>query len=169
MLNKTLTWITALLLMLAALPALSQDSKGVTLYKEGKYAEAAGILKTELDQAPGNERAMTYLGLARAYAGDTAGAMEPLKAAIAKNDNNAEAHFGLGLVNLKLKKLDDAVAELQKAWKLNAEDAYTHFYLATAYNEKGESHLAIPHLRRFVELAPNAPEAPAVRSFLSRL
>ncbi len=169
MLNKTLTWITALLLMLAALPALSQDSKGVTLYKEGKYAEAAGILKTELDQAPGNERTMTYLGLARVYAGDIAGATEPLKAAIAKNDDNAQAHFGLGLVNLKLKKPDDATSELEKAFKLNPEDAYTHYYLAHAYNEKKESNMAVPHFRRFVELAPNAPEAPAVRSFLSRL
>jgi tetratricopeptide (TPR) repeat protein len=166
--TKTLT-VALLLLAFGALPALSHDTKGIALYKEGKYTEAAGALKAELEQAPGDEQALTYLGLARVYAGDTAGAIDPLKQALAKNDNNAQAHFGLGLVSFKLKKLDDAVVELEKAWKLNPDDAYTHFYLATAYNEKGESHLAIPHLRRFVELAPDAPEAPAVRSFLSRL
>jgi len=33
----------------------------------------------------------------------------------------------------------------------------------------GKRDAAIPHLRRFVELAPDAPEAPAVRSFLSKI
>ena len=49
------------------------------------------------------------------------------------------------------------------------DDAYAHYHLGMAYNQKGKKDLAIPHLRRFVELNPEAPEAPAVRSFLSRI
>ncbi len=126
-------------------------------------------MKAELDQAPSKRTRDDLLGPRARVRGRHRRRDGAVEAAIAKNENNAEAHFGLGLVNFKLKKLDDAIVELEKAWKLNPDDAYTHFYLATAYNEKGQSHLAIPHLRRFVELAPNAPEAPAVRSFLSRL
>ena len=148
---------------------MAQESKGVALYQQGKFAEAAGVLKVELDNAPDDDRTLTYLGLARVRGGDAAGATAPLSQAVAKNDNNAQAHFGLGLVHLKLKKLDQAITELDKAWKLDSEDAYTHYYLATAYNANGQSNLAIPHLHRFVELAPEAPEAPAVRSFLSRI
>lgn len=158
-----------LLALLLPLGLVAQESKGVALYKEGKFGEAASALKVEVDQNPTNETALVYLGLARAKAGDAAGAVEPMKKALELNANNAEARRGLGFAYLKLEKLDDAVVELDKAWKLNAEDAYTHYYLGMAYNQKGQSNLAIPHLRRFVELAPNAPEAPAVRSFLSRV
>jgi hypothetical protein len=38
-----------------------------------------------------------------------------------------------------------------------------------AYNQTDKKDLSIAHLRRFVELAPDAPEAPAVRSFLSKM
>jgi hypothetical protein len=38
-----------------------------------------------------------------------------------------------------------------------------------AYNQKDKKELVIPHLHRFVESTPDAPEANAVGSFLSRI
>ena len=35
--------------------------------------------------------------------------------------------------------------------------------------ESNSANMAIPHLKRFIELAPDEPEAPAVRSVLSRI
>ncbi len=92
-----------------------------------------------------------------------------LAKAIARDENNAEARFGMGLVLMKLEKLDDAIPELEKAVTLAPEHAYAHYYLGMAYNQSGKKDLAVPHLRRFVELAPDAPEAPAMRSFLERI
>lgn len=162
--------IVAFLPIVLTMPILAAaQSPGVELYKQGKYAEAAKALATEVEKAPDSVEKLTYLGLARAYAGDPGGALDPLKKAIAKKDDCAEAHFGLGLAYVKLKKLDAAVPELERATKLAPEHAYAHYYLGMSYNQTGKKDLAIPHLRRFVDLAPNAPEAAAVRSFLSKV
>jgi len=163
---KTVAWMGIALTM----PMLaSAQSRGVELYKQGKYAEAAQVLATEVEQAPDDARTLAYLGLARVHADDPNGALDPLKKAIEKDDESVDAHFGLGLAYVKLRKLDDAVRELERATKLDPDHAYAHYYLGMSYNQTGKKDLAIAHLRRFVELAPNAPEAPAVRSFLSKV
>lgn len=162
---KTLVWTLITLTM----PILSWgQSRGIELYKQGKYAEAAQVLATEIKQAPDDVEKLSYLGLARVYAGDANGAMEPLKKAIAKNDKYANAHFGLGLCYVKLKNLDKATTELERAVELDPNNAYAHYYLAMTYNQTGKKDRAVLHFRRFLELAPNAPEAPSVRALLSR-
>ncbi len=170
----TLALIAVALITTGALAALhgstlAQDSKGIILYKEGKFREASRVLKIQVESEPKNELSLTYLGLARVHSGDAPGAVEPLKKAIELNEKNAKAHYGMGLASAKLGKLDDAIVELEKTCALAPDDAYAHYHLGMAYNQKGKKDLAIPHLRRFVELDPDAPEAPAVRSFLSNM
>ena len=123
----------------------------------------------EVASSPDNKELLAYLGLARIHAGDSGGALEPLKKAIGLDDNYAEAHFGLGLAYVKMKDLGKAVPELEKAVNLAPNHAYAHYNLGMAYNQTDKKALSIAHLRRFVELAPDAPEAPAVRSFLSKV
>lgn len=166
---KVTSTVAVLLVSLFPLCLAAQESKGVSLYKKGQFAEAASELKVEVDKAPGNEQALTYLGLARVRAGNADGAREPLMKALSMNADNAEAHFGMGLVHLKQGKRDEGVAELEKAVKLSPNHAYAHYYLGMTYNQSGKKDVAVPHLRRFVELAPDAPEAPAIRSFLERM
>jgi tetratricopeptide (TPR) repeat protein len=163
---RYLVWIGITL----AMPILAAaQSRGIELYNEGKYAEAATALAEEVEAAPESVEKLTYLGLARVYAGDSNGGLDPLRKALARNDEYAEAHFGVGLAYFKLKNLDSSIASLERAAKLAPNHAYAQYYLGTAYNQRGKKDQAIPHLRRFVELAPNAPEAPAVRSFLSKI
>jgi tetratricopeptide (TPR) repeat protein len=162
---KTVAWMGIAL----ALPMLSWgQSPGISLYKEGKYAEAARVLAAEVEKAPEDIAKLTYLGLARVYAGDTSGALEALNKAVAKDDEYADAHYGLGLCDIKLKKFDQAISELDRAVRLDPEHAYAHYYLGMTYNQTGKKDLAVLHYRRFLELAPNAPEAPSVRAFLSK-
>jgi tetratricopeptide (TPR) repeat protein len=145
------------------------QTPGLELYKQGKHAEAASALATEVQQSPENKELLTHLGLARIHAGDPGAAIEPLKKAIALDDNYAEAHFGLGLAYVKMKDTSRAVPELERAAKCEPNHAYAHYYLGMAYNQTDKKDLSIAHLRRFLELAPDAPEAPAVRSFLSKM
>ncbi|MGH9320163.1 MAG: tetratricopeptide repeat protein [Vicinamibacteria bacterium] len=153
-----------------AVPILAwAQSPGVDLYKQGKHSEAARVLSAEVEKSPDDKVLLTYLGLSRLYAGDAGGAIDPLKRAIAKDDQYAEAHFGLGLAYVKGKNFDQGVPELEKATKLAPEHAYAHYYLGMAYNQTDKKDRAILHLRRFLELAPKAPEAPGVRSFLSKI
>jgi Flp pilus assembly protein TadD len=68
-----------------------------------------------------------------------------------------------------MKKIPEAIPELERAATLAPNHAYAHYYLGMSYNQTDRKDLSIAHLRRFLELAPDAPEAPAVRSFLSKM
>jgi tetratricopeptide (TPR) repeat protein len=163
---KRIAWIGISL----TVPILAwAQTPGLELYKQGKHSEAASALATEVERSPEDKNLLTHLGLARLHAGDPGGALEPLKKAVALDDNYAEAHFGLGLAYVKMKNTGEAIPELEKATKIAPEHAYAHYYLGMAYNQTDRKDLSIAHLRRFVELAPDAPEAPAVRSFLSKM
>ncbi len=59
-----------------------------------------------------------------------------LEAIISKNDKNADAHYALGMVLIKLNKADDAEDEFEEAIKLNSSIAEYHYGLARAYMVK---------------------------------
>jgi len=163
---KHIAWIGITLTM----PILAwAQTPGLELYKQGKHVEAASALSAEVQQSPEDKDLLTHLGLARIHAGDSGGAVEPLKKAICLDDNYAEAHFGLGLAYVKMRNLGEAIPELEKATKIAPNHAHAHYNLGMAYNQTDKKDLSIAHLRRFLELAPDAPEAPAVRSFLSKM
>ncbi len=163
---KRIAWIGVTL----TIPILAgAQTPGLELYRQGNHAAAASALAAEVEKSPEDKDLLTHLGLARIYAGDPGAAVEPLKKAIALDDNYAEAHFGLGLANVKMKKNAEAIPELERAAKLAPNHAYAHYYLGMSYNQTDRKDLSIAHLRRFLELAPDAPEAPAVKSFLSKM
>lgn len=56
-----------------------------------------------------------------------------LESIISKNDKNADAHYALGMVLLKLKKVDDAEDEVKSAIEINSKVADYHFGLAKIY------------------------------------
>jgi type IV pilus assembly protein PilF len=120
---KRITWIGVTL----TIPILAwAQTPGLELYREGKHAEAASVLAAEVEKSPEDKDLLTHLGLARIHAGDPGAAVEPLKKAIAIDCDYAEAHFGLGLANVKMKNNSEAIAELEKATKLAPNHAYAH-------------------------------------------
>jgi len=150
------------------LPAPNLD-RGIELYREGRFAEAAQVLEQAAADSPREARAWTYLGLARVKLNQPEDAMPALAKAVELDGKSAEAHFGKGLAHAHLDELDEAIAELETAVKLNASHAYAHYYLGLAFDKKGREDRALLHLERFLDLAPKAPEAPQVRELLSRL
>ena len=64
---KCLNWkiLTIVGLALAPLGAAAQQSSGVALYNEGKFAEAAKALTAQVGAEPNNQEALTYLGRER--------------------------------------------------------------------------------------------------------
>ncbi len=60
----------------------------------------------------------------------------------------------LGWVYFKLKRYDDAVAQLEKAVKLVSNDATIQFHLAEAYFVKGDYRLALPLYRKVLQQEP---------------
>jgi tetratricopeptide (TPR) repeat protein len=92
-----------------------------------------------------------------------------LNQALQKDPNCAEAYFHRGLLRGFQKKLDLAIADLEKCLQIKGNHAYAHYQLGLAYNQKGRKDLMILHFQKFLYLAPEAPEAPQVKSLLSRV
>jgi len=81
---KRIAWIGISL----TIPILAwAQTPGLELYKQGKHAEAASALAAEVESSPENKELLTHLGLARVHAGDPGGGLEPLKKAIALDDD----------------------------------------------------------------------------------
>jgi len=77
--------------------------------------------------------------------------------------------FTAGCCAVIRKNLTMAIADLEKCLQLKGNHAYGHYQLGLAYNQKGRKDLMIVHFNKFVYLAPKAPEAPQVKSLLSRV
>lgn len=96
-------------------------------------------------------------------------AEKQLNLALQKDPNCAEAYYHRGLLRGYQKKLDLAIADLEKCLQIKGNHAYAHYQLGLAYNQKGRKDLMILHFQKFLYLAPEAPEAPQVKSLLSRI
>ncbi len=106
------------------------------------------------------------LGIAHMYDDKLPEAVADFEAAMPSEQNNPDFFLHYGMTLLKQNKSDDAAQKLNKALELDANDAYAHYYLGLAENNLGRADLMLVHFRKFLELAPDTPEAARVRSLL---
>jgi Tfp pilus assembly protein PilF len=159
------------------LPAIQLDAKNETVAKLAR-------IKTELDVTALRAEIETTetSGTAADAANDTsaarirrarqelsAGQVEPaekeFRAVLAVDSANAAAHRGLGEIERRRGKLDDAVKELQAS--LGARDsAEVRTMLAKIYLEQKKPELARAEAEKALKLAPNYSEA---KQFLDHL
>lgn len=145
----------------------SERARAIALYDEGRFAEAEALLVRMASEDATNAETWAYLGLARLNLGKLSEAEADLRRSLQLSASVANAHYGLGLLEARRDDLDAAISELEAAVRLDPSHAYAHYHLGLAYNEKGLRDRSILHLRRFLDLAPNAPEAPRVRALLA--
>ena len=143
--------------------------RGIELYNRGEFAEAARVLSSAVSLESRDARALTYLGLSMTKSERPLEALEYLNRAVDLDPTSAEAHYGLGLAYGYLNRLPKMVEELEQAVHLDSKHAYAHYQLGLAYNQQDKVDLSILHLERFLQLAPDAPEAPQVNALLRRL
>jgi tetratricopeptide (TPR) repeat protein len=109
-----------------------------------------------------------YAGLAEVEIGRKSydQALEYAKKAVELNGENADAHYVLGLVYAFRQDFKGAASALERALALNPNNAYGHYQLGLVqYQLKRMDHTVI-HFEKFIQMMPNAPEAPQVRSIL---
>lgn len=82
--------------------------------------------------------------------------------------DNLQAHYLLGTVYAQQKNFNPAIEEFKKVLAVNPQHAYAHYNIAMAYNEIKQPGNSQEHLKMFLSLCPTCPEAPMVRSYLSR-
>jgi tetratricopeptide (TPR) repeat protein len=156
--------LTGLVALVASgLPA--QDlQRGITLYAQGKYAEAEPVLKAAKGLEAEAYRAGCLARLKR-YAEAEAEA----KAALAQNPVHPVAVAALGESLVGQQKLDEAVQRLSAALKAKPDLAYAYYWRGQAYQLKKQIARMVEDYQAFLKLAPTAPEAPALKVLLASL
>lgn len=79
------------------------------------------------------------------------------------------ARYQQGRVLTEQRQHSSAAAAYVEALKLDGEFAYAHYFAGMSYHESGNLVAAANHLRRFLELAPNAPEKVQVQGILATI
>jgi tetratricopeptide (TPR) repeat protein len=123
------------------------------LLRTGRAEEAA----TELGDAEkklGPKFLVSYFhGLALDRAGKPSEASAAFREAVQLNPNSVEAHLNLGKIELALGHVDEAIAELQQALRLNPGDRQATRLLSQAYRRAGDARNAA----KFAEASREAP------------
>jgi tetratricopeptide (TPR) repeat protein len=73
--------------------------------------------------------------------------------------NYADVHNNLGNVFLRQGRMDEAVAQFQKALAINPKDANTHYNLGNAFRQQGGVNEAIAHFQMALAIKPQFAEA----------
>ena len=137
---------------------------GISLYQQGKYAEA----EAQLASAAGAE-AKAYLAASQAKQKKYGEAEAAAKAALADRPTDEIAVAALGDSLVGQKKYDEAIDRLGAAIKGRADLAYAYYWRGHAYYNKKQPDRMVGDFETFLKLAPKAPEANSVRQLLAGL
>lgn len=137
---------------------------------EKKYGEAAATAEKILGLEPQNPKALQVRYDAYRALGDAAKTEEALQALAAVNPQALiEQFFNKGVELFNNGESAAAVDQFEAVLQLDPEYALAHYRLGVAEVSAGDMAGAKTHLEKFLELAPDHPEAPAARDMLSYL
>lgn len=138
---------------------------GIQAFQAGNYALAEQNLS-----GLGGAEANAYLAAALAKQGKFAQAEAPANAALGEVPAHAIAAAALGESLVGLSRYDDAVARMTAVVGADKNVAYAYYWRGQAYYRKRQSpDRMVTDFEAFLKLAPDAPEAAAVRQLLSAL
>jgi tetratricopeptide (TPR) repeat protein len=155
------------------LQASDSVQRGIDLYNQGKYADAEAALR---GQSGANANAYLAASIAKQASADQqadrkraryAEAEGFASAALAQEPTHAIAAQALGESLVGQSKTDDAIARLTAVISAKPDVAYTYYWRGKAYNIKHDTARMVDDFQKFLQLAPSAPEAPAVRALLA--
>jgi len=101
--------------------------------------------------------------------GQPARAQKLLDEALAMQPNGVAALSGVGYLQLDRERPLAAMATFKRALGLSPEFPQALFGLAEAYRAQGQIGLAADNYRKFIAVAPGAPDAPAARRQLKEM
>jgi tetratricopeptide (TPR) repeat protein len=144
------------------------------VYKQGKVQldakdyDAAEASFRQIVDADAAVASKAYEGLALVDIGRKSydKALANARKAVELNDENADAHYALGLAYAYKQDFKNAAPSLEKALALNADNAYAHYQLGLVQYRLKRYDQTIIHFEKFLEMMPDAAEAPQVKSIL---
>jgi len=114
-------------------------------------------------------RAMAGIGETYMLKGNLEKASEYMKQAIDLFPNDETLAFNVGEIFFNEGKADEAIEYYKLAAKIKEDWAPPYRQLGYAYLNKGEYQLAVESLKKFLELAPDDPQAPTIESLIPKL
>ena len=152
---------------------------GLSILLQKNYKDALDILakvKQSQDRASQRSRPevpseyQIQLALARARIGlkQFEDAWKNLESA-RKEDASSEVYVYRGFYYLEQEKHAEALKELERAIKLDKKNPYAYYYSGIGNYHSGNAQKAVEDLKMFLQLAPNAPEAPEAKAIIDKL
>ena len=127
------------------------------------YARALELARARADAEPENARAHYLLGWAQRGMGQYGAAFGSLERALELQPGLIEALFEQGAVRFFQENWQAAVQLMTQVIDRDATYAQAFYYRGYAASRIGRKDLTINDFNRFLELAPNSPEAQRVR------
>lgn len=149
--------------------AESWSNMGQVLVRLGRVEEALPCFERAIQL--NGDRWAYHFNLARAHGllGHWDVAVNEYRQAQRLLPDDYAVTFNLGLALRKAGDTAGAVPELARAAELNPQDASFHLALARAYDELGRRQEAVAAYQQTLALAPDATEAPLIRSRIDAL
>lgn len=133
------------------------------LNQNDEAKEAFGALA-----AAGEDSAWKSIGMSGAALidGNLDDAEPAAKKAVEQDANSPQAHYQLGLVQSARGNQAQAAEAFAKAAAMDPQMAYAHYEAGMAYYKVKRVDRMAVSFENFLKLAPDAPEAPAVKSIM---
>ncbi len=97
-------------------------------------------------------------------------AKENFEKALAADPNHPYAHYMLGdILESHMGRLEEGFSEYERAVSILPRDPTLRLKIGEAYARERRTGEALRHLREFVRLAPDSPDAPAVSELIRRI
>jgi cellulose synthase operon protein C len=124
--------------------------------REGHPGQAIPMLEAYLRRAPDDTMALTLMGSAYVTQGQAARANQYLQEALKKQDR-PEYRAALGISLLKSGRGDDALPELEIAWKKDPSQIEVGASLAQLYDARQQTLQALAVARELIKRQPESP------------
>ena len=136
---------------------LCQNNLGVMLLSSGVPGQARDHLERAVALDPGALDPQKALALAHGFMGDLPRALEGFTKVVPRDPTDSVVRNNFGVALCGLRRYREALEQFQYALRLKPNDALVLANLATTYAELGDRELSVKHIRRAVEVKPDAP------------
>ena len=157
--------------ILAKAPEVYEIYFNIGLAQEqlGDHAAAASAYEKFLESDPENADAMLKLAIALNRSGKIEKALALYEEVTELQPDSGIAHFNMALVLFQNERLDKAKEAFERSLALDTSLNEAHFMLGHIHVSQGEPSLALASYEKFVELAPDSPNAEAARQAIEQL
>lgn len=142
----------------------------VALMSEKSYTEAAATAEQVLAVEPDNLGAKMMAFDAYEASGDAAGQQRAYDRLLATGSSAVASQFyHRGETRFDSGDLGGAARQFERALEMDPSQAKAHYYLGLCYINQGAAAKATDHLQKFIELAPDDPDATTAAEMVQSL